>query len=135
MAGIRLRISGQLLRFAPLIAAVVFGGWAAFVNRDYGLFVLVRTGLGQGLYALFSTWIVSRTAAQVSGRAGGKIKGFILGFTASFLVMLSIPLAIHYALGTPRIFAAILPGLAWGSGYIATYLWVLSRDGAGQGAH
>lgn len=110
------------------MAAVVFGGWAAFVNSEYGLYVLLRTGLGQGLYALFSTWIVSKTAADVYRFAGGKWRGFFVGFVASFLIMVSIPLVIHYILGTPEIIAAILPGIIWGSGYIATFLWVLSKD-------
>ena len=52
-------INRKLFRLAPLLAAVVFGGWAAFVNSEYGLFVLVRSGLGQGVYAFFSTWIVT----------------------------------------------------------------------------
>lgn len=121
-------ISARLLRFAPLIAAIVFGGWAAFVNSEYGLFVLLRTGLGQGLYALFSTWIVSKTAADVYRFAGGKLRGFVAAFIASFMIMISIPLAIHYLLRTPEIFVAILPGIIWGSGYIAMYLWVLSKD-------
>lgn len=110
------------------MAAVVFGGWAAYVNSEYGLFVLLRTGLGQGLYALFSTWIVSKTAADIYAFAGGKLRGFVAGFIASFLIMVSIPLAIHHVLGTPEIIAAILPGIIWGSGYIATYLWVFSKD-------
>lgn len=128
MSRLKPLISVRLLRFAPLMAAVVFGGWAAYVNSEYGLFVLLRTGLGQGLYALFSTWIVSRTAADVYAFAGGKWRGFVAAFVASFLIMISIPLAIHHFLGTPEIIAAILPGIVWGSGYLATFLWVLSKD-------
>lgn len=121
-------INKRLLGFAPLLAAFVFGGWAAFVNSDYGLLVSVRSGLGQAVYALFSTWIVGRTATNVFSFADGRAQGVLLSFVASFLVMLSIPLTIHYALRTPETLNAILPGMLWGSGYIATYLWILSRN-------
>jgi len=124
-------INKRLFRFAPLLAAVVFGGWAAFVNSEYGLFVSARSGLGQAIYALFSTWIVTITAANVFSRFGGGAQGFLAGFAASFLAMISIPLTIHHALGTPEIFNAILPGILWGSGYISIYLWSLSRSALG----
>ncbi len=113
---------------APLLAALVFGGWAAFVNREYGPIVTLRSGMGQATYALFSTWIVSRTVVNVFSFAGRGVQGVLCSFVVSFLLMISIPLAIHYALATPEIFNAILPGIVWGSGYVATYLWVLSRD-------
>ena len=121
-------INKGLIRFAPLLAAIVFGGWAAFVNSEYGLVVSVRSGLGQAAYALFSTWIITITATNVFAFFGSSAAGFLVGFAASFLVMISIPLTIHHALGTPEIFNAILPGLLWGSGFISTYLWILSRS-------
>ena len=121
-------INKRFLGFAPLLAALVFGGWAAFVNREYGSLVTIRSGMGQAVYALFSTWIVSRTAVSVFSIAKGGAQGVLGSFVVSFIVMISIPLTIHHALATPEIFNAILPGIVWGSGYIATYLWVLSRD-------
>lgn len=59
--------------------------------------------------------------------AGSGAQAVLLSFVASFLVMISIPLTIHHALGTPEILNAILPGILWGSGYIATYIWILSH--------
>jgi len=115
----------RLLGFAPLLAALVFGSWAAFVNSEYGLYVAMRSGIGQGTYALFSTWIVSRTAGAVFSFTGNGAQSVLLSFVASFLVMVSIPLTIHHALGTPEVLDAILPGILWGSGYIATYIWFL----------
>ncbi len=121
-------IKQKLFHFAPLLAAVIFGSWAAYVNSEYGLLVLVRSGLGQGVYALFSTWIVTRTGANVFSFVGGGAYGLVVAFVATFLVMISFPLTIHHALGTPEIFNAILPGIVWGSGYIFTYLWFLSGN-------
>jgi hypothetical protein len=111
-----------------LLAALVFGSWAAFVNREYGTDIAIRSGLGQAVYALFSTWIVSKTLVSVFSKTQRDVQGAILSFVAAFIVMICIPLTIHYALGTPEILNAILPGAVWGSGYIGSYLWVLSRQ-------
>ncbi len=120
-----LRESGAL-RYAPILAALVFGSWAAFVNSEYGILVLVRTGLGQGVYALFSTWIVTRTVAGVMNRMAGNSLRFFSSFAAGFIVMLSIPLAIHTVLGTPEVLLAIAPGVLWGTIFIAGYVWAIS---------
>jgi len=119
--------TSNFFNLAPLFAAIVFGNWAAYVNSEYGLLVSVRSGLGQGVYALFATWIVTRTAASAFSFGGGGAHGFATGFVASFLLMISLPLTIHHVLGTPEVLGAILPGVLWGSGYIAAYLWFLSR--------
>ena len=123
-------INKNIFSSTPLLAAVVFGSWAAFVNSEYGLLVLIRSGLGQGIYAFFATWIVTRTAtnAFAFAFAGDGPYGLVMSFVASFLVMISFPLTIHHALGTPEILNAILPGVLWGSGYIVTYLWFLERN-------
>jgi|GEM_PF-1806438 len=120
----------RIFRFAPLLAAVIFGTWAAYVNREYGLFILVRSGLGQGAYALCSTWIVGRVATDVFAFVGRTTQGRILSFVSSFLAMVSIPLTIHNLIGTPEITNAILPGVFWGSGYILVYIWALSKNPA-----
>jgi len=116
-------IESGALRFAPILAALVFGSWAAFVNSEYGTFVLVRTGLGQGIYALFSTWIVTRTVSEVMRLLRGHSLRFLVSFVSGFIVMVSIPLALHAALGTPKILLAIAPGVLWGSVYIVGIVW------------
>ncbi len=116
-------IESGTLRYAPILAALVFGSWAAFVNSEYGTFVLVRTGLGQGIYALFSTWIVTRTVSEVMRFTHGHSLRFLVSFVSGFIVMVSIPLALHAALGTPKILLAIAPGILWGSVYIVGCIW------------
>jgi len=116
------------LKLAPVLAAFVFGGWAAFVNSEYGILVLVRTGLAQGVYALFSTWIVTRTVSTVMHTMAGNSLRFMTSFAAGFMVMVSIPLTIHSVLGTPEIWLAIAPGVLWGSIFIAGYVWAISAQ-------
>ena len=107
---------------APIAAAVVFGGWAALVNVPHGAGFAIRAALGQGIYALFSTRLVTWAALAVWARNADASLRFAKAFLAGFVVMLSIPLLVHSLLGTPEILAAMLPGAVWGSGYIAIYL-------------
>ena len=129
-----IRFKPKALRYAPILAGLVFGSWAACVHSEYGTFVLVRTGLGQGIYALFSTWIVTHTVADVMDFPRRNSLRFFFGFASGFIVMVSIPLAIHLALGTPEIVLAIAPGVLWGSIFIAGCVWTTgtSRPHAGE---
>lgn len=81
--------------------------------------VLVRSGLGQGSYAFFSTWIVTATARKTLRHFGPNWQGISLSFLSSFSIMLIFPITIHAILHTPDVVEAILPGLIWGSIYIA----------------
>lgn len=111
------------------LAFLIYGGWAAFVNSEYGLAVLIRSGLGQGVYAFFSTWMVTAVARKVLFHYGSNWRGFALSFLASFFIMLACPLTVHAILQTPEVIQAILPGLIWGSFYIAFVIKISSKSG------
>lgn len=117
-----------MTRLAPVAAAIFFGGWAAIVNSVYGPAVMLRSGLGQGLYALAATWLVTQTACSVYRRTGRHVRGWLAGFSSALGVMLVVPLTIHSILRTPEIVTAILPGLLWGIGYVSVLLAGLSRS-------
>jgi hypothetical protein len=82
----------------------------------------LRAGVGQGVYAFVSTWLVTATAQQLLARLGYHPRGLLLSFLITFGLMLSIPLLLHTLLQTVDIWEAILPGLIWGSGYIVLIL-------------
>ena len=113
---------------APVLAFFIYGGWAAFVNSEYGTTVWLKAGLGQGCYALFSTWIVTLVTQKTFTRVGADWRGFVLGFVAGFAIMVAIPLFIHNVLGTPDILEAIAPGLVWGSFYVMFVLRVTYKQ-------
>ena len=106
-----------------LLAALVYGSWAAFANSEYGFAVALKAGMGQGGYALFSTFWVTVSALRVFCLCRGGWFGVCIGFMVSFFVMASIPLTIHAILRTPNAWQAMLPGLIWGSGYILVLLF------------
>lgn len=106
-----------------LLAALVYGTWAAFANSEHGVAIALKAGLGQGSYALFSTFWVTVSAVRIFRLCRGGWIGVFAGFIVSFIVMISIPLTIHTLLRTPDTWQAILPGLVWGSGYIMVLLF------------
>lgn len=117
-----------MIQIAPIAAAFFFGSWAAIVNSAYGPTIMIRAGLGQGLYALAATWLVTQTACSVYRRTGGQIRGWLAGFCAALIAMLAIPVTVHSILQTPEIAAAIFPGLLWGIGYVSVLLTSLKRS-------
>ena len=115
--------------FAATLAFLIYGSWAGWVNSEYGLVISLRAGLGQGVYAFFSTWVVTAVARKILYKFGLNWKGMLMSFLVTFQVMLAFPVVIHNILMTPDIIEAILPGLIWGSGYIAGVIWLARRAG------
>lgn len=113
---------------SAILAALVYGAWAAYANAEHGSFIAARSGLGQGIYAFVSTWLVAMVAFKSVGFSNNRILQIFIAFTLTFLVMLTIPLVIHMVLQTPNVWQAILPGLVWGSGYILVLLWLKTRQ-------
>lgn len=116
---------------AGVLAALVYGSWAAFVNSEHGTAMSVKAGLGQGSYALFSTWIVTAAAIRSLNYFGYAPRDKLLAFTLTFLIMLMIPVVIHALLGTEDVLEAITPGLIWGSFYIGAVLRIQQPPNTG----
>ncbi|MDO6763226.1 hypothetical protein [Agarivorans sp. 1_MG-2023] len=104
-----------------LLAALVYGAWAAFVNSEHGNAVALKAGLVQGSYAFVSTWLISFIAKWMLLRWGFSQTVRWSAMSVSWLVMLAIPVVLHTWQKTPDLVEAILPGLAIGSLYLWSY--------------
>lgn len=109
-------------------AMVIYGGWAVFANFEHGRAAWLTAGVIQGFYAFASTLTVTVIAKKAFFKFGCGTKGLLLGFLTSFFIMLLFPLTIHTVAGTPDIIETITPGLIWGSGYLAIYLYLTQRN-------
>lgn len=105
-----------------LLAAAVYGGWAAFANYDHGLSAALMAGGIQGVYAFISTLSITHVARWAFLKYKCGWHGITAGFLMSFLVMLAIPLVVHSFFMTPNIWLTIAPGLVWGSIYLLGFL-------------
>lgn len=123
-----MRLASKITFLAPALAFLIYGAWAAFVNSEYGAEVYLKAGLGQGMYALFATWIITALTQTTFIKAGADGRAVVLAFLAGFAVMLAIPLSVHSLLQTPDVLQAITPGLIWGSGYLLVVLKVTHKQ-------
>jgi hypothetical protein len=113
-----LRLAGRLNPWlVAALAALVYGAWAGFVNREYGGDVAFRTFAAQGAYAFVATALVSWVARMALGRGLTRWQAM----AAASVVMVGTPLCIHLFNHTPDIFEAMLPGLIIGSIYLHSY--------------
>ena len=116
----------NLEKISPIIAALVYGGWGAYSNLEFGPRVFIAAGLAQGAFAFLSTWGLARlvhilihhgrqrmqqTAAQLSAFAGGSG------------VLITVPALMHLAAGTQSILMAMLPGLVIGHCYLGLLIY------------
>lgn len=118
-------------RTTSLINAIaafwLYGGWAVYANFEYGQKVGLTAGLIQGVYAFCSTLSITLIALWVYRRCHNRSVGLVAGFSVSFMVMLIIPWAVHSVTGTPNILQTVLPGIIWGSVYLAFILYLQTR--------
>lgn len=116
-----------IILFNACAALLIYGGWAVYANFEHGLHAGVTAGIVQGVYAFISTLTITLIAKAVYQKCGCGVRGICLGFCTSFIIMITIPLSVHTAFGTPDIWQTILPGLIWGSIYLLGVLVVFER--------
>jgi len=105
-----------------ILAGLAYGFWAAYANYEYGTKIMLLAGGAQGIYAFFSTWIVTSIAHKALLICGVTITGAVLSFCASLSAMIAIPSFVHWVINTPNVLQAVLPGLVWGSLYTLAYI-------------
>jgi hypothetical protein len=113
--------------FAGLAALVFYGGWAFFVNYDYGVDMGIRAGLVQGGYSLCLTMTSSYLMELLWVWLGEKPYGVVMALAVTMLLLFVTAYGINYLAGTPEILLTIGPGFLIGSIYSLLYLLNLGR--------
>ncbi|WP_026959738.1 hypothetical protein [Aliagarivorans taiwanensis] len=104
-----------------LLAAVIYGSWAGWVNSDHGSMVALRAGLVQASYAFVSTALVTYIARYFLLKPWSSPWPLAAALGVGWSCLLAIPLSLHHWQNTPDIFEAIAPGLAIGTLYLYSY--------------
>lgn len=109
-------------------AMVLYGCWAIFANRTYGMAVAVRAGATQAAASFTITLSMNglmealrRTARTALGRFFRAVAG---GIGLSFVLTLGL----HLAMGTPELLETVLPSLTIGSVYSILYSGYIARE-------
>jgi len=97
---------------AALLAFVVWGGWAFYVNQPAGLTVGVTSGTAQGTVSMLMTLVMIKAVTFIFRCMRNRLLQLTLptiltvGAAAGFLI------GVHSQVGTPNIFWTILPSLS-----------------------
>ena len=108
-----------------ILAALVYGGWAVFVNWGDGVRIAAVTGSVQASYAFTSTLFLTYIVRQVYLKLGRALWGMVTGFMVGLTIIVSLPWALQSLVGNPNTLATILPGIIWGSIYVVGFLCYL----------
>ena len=97
---------------AALLAFVVWGGWAYYVNLPAGLAVGLTSGAAQGTVSMLMTIVMIKAVTEIFRRLRNRLLQLTLqtiltvGAAAGFLIL------VHSQVGTPNIFWTIVPSLS-----------------------
>lgn len=112
---------------AGVVAFLVYGGWAFWVNMQDSVEMGVRAGLLQGSYSLLLTFSSTLLMERLYARLRHVPGGLWLSMLVMAAVLWSIPWSIHLLAGTPYILMTVLPGFLIGCVYTLVYLLSLRR--------
>ena len=112
--------------FAGLAGFVAYGGWAYYVNAEYGFTTGIRSGLVQGGYSfaltLSTTLLMEQLLVSLSN-----VKGqLVITILTTCLITFSTAYLIHWLAMTPEILLTIAPGFLIGAIYTIFYVYSIS---------
>ena len=115
---------------AGILALIVYGGWAYYVNSPYGVSAGIRAASVQGGYSLVLTLSTTLLMEGLyhslqSIRPGGG--NLVLTVLLTSAVTFTTAWVINRGFGTPRIFMTILPGFLIGTAYTIAYVFALHK--------
>ncbi len=99
---------------SPLLAFVIWGGWAFYANSGYAFPERVMYGLTQGIVSFTVTSSMIRAVTWLYRRLPPNPLRFILPSVITIVVATVFMVVAHLLAGTPRIAHTIIPGLAVG---------------------
>jgi len=105
------RISRRYEKFSAIMAFIIWGGWAFYVNGDLGIEVRITSGLAQGTASLIITLIMVRAVAGIFYRLPNNPLRLVLPAVITVCITGSGLVLVHTFVGTPRIVPTIFPAL------------------------
>ena len=108
-------------------AFVLFGGWAAFANREHGIAHVVRAGLAQGSFSFISSTCSVLLLEYLYGLGRTPARQVVLGAAVTPAIILGAMTVGHLIAGTPNVVATLLPSWVSGLAFCIVYSLTLRR--------
>lgn len=97
---------------AALLAFVVWGGWAFYVNQPAGPAVGLASGVAQGTVSTFMTFVMIKAVTFIFRRLRSRLLQLTLPTTLTVGAAAGFLILVHSQVGTPNIFWTIFPSLS-----------------------
>ena len=105
------RTSRRYDKLSAILAFIIWGGWAFYMNGDLGIEVRIKSGLAQGAASLIITLIMVRAVAGIYCWLPNNSLRLVLPAVITVCITGSGLVLVHTIVGTPRIFSTIFPAL------------------------
>ena len=105
------RISKDYKYFSAIMAFILWGGWAFYVNSGSGISVRIIAGLVQGSASLIITLVMIKLVTAIFHRLPDNPLRIILAAFITVSITGSGLMLAHSVANTPRIIATISPAL------------------------
>lgn len=119
------RVSYEL--WSALMAFLLWGGWAFYVNEGAGFAVGLASGVVQGAASFVITLLMVRSVTYLYGHLTGRLLRLALPATITVATTGAMLVVIHRMVGTPHIIATIGPALMVGLAFCAYTTYKLAR--------
>ncbi len=106
---------------------IVYGGWAFFINYDYGLPAALKAGATQGSYSFTLTLSLSFLMEWLFQLSRQPRLQFSLAFITPCLLIYCTSWGVNVLTGTPEILLTILPGATISTLYTLSYTLALFK--------
>src|ERR1700748_1802719 len=100
------------LRRAALMSSgafVVYGGWAAYANRSYGLGTCLVSAVTQGAISFLATAFMTLILEAIFRSIESKVLRFVVTAVGAQAVVVLPTFTAHYLMGTPEIILTMTP--------------------------
>ncbi len=98
--------------YSAILAFIIWGAWAFYVNGDAGFNTRLTSGLAQGTASLIITLVMVRAVTEIYNRLPDKPWRPLLPAVLTVCVTGSVLVLVHTLVGTPRILPTIAPALS-----------------------
>ncbi|MEM6485906.1 MAG: hypothetical protein AAF662_13100 [Pseudomonadota bacterium] len=113
---------------SALAGAVIYGGWAYYVNMGDGTAMALRTSAVQGTFSFCLTLSMSLLLTSLYERFGRTVFAAFMSLIATCVFIFCTAYGLQYVAGSHEILMTIAPGFVIGSTYAAIFLITLHRS-------
>jgi hypothetical protein len=124
-----LRARGSLFRVVVYGsgAAVLYGGWALFANRRFGMVQAARAALVQAVWSFTLTAVLTALTEWSMRRCRARQRPPALAALPSLSLIWIGPVTVHTVNGTPALAATIAPGVTIGTMFVVAHVATLAK--------